>query len=97
VAPHQFTLQTRYSLAGGWTIAAQARASSRQFDDDLNQFPLDSFFQLDTYVSKRLRSAMEVFAAVENLFDSRIQVARTPTLNVGPPIFARAGVKLHWE
>src|SRR5215813_10095179 len=78
VAPHQFTLQTRYSLAGGWTIAAQARASSRQFDDDLNQFPLDSFFQLDTYVSKRLRSAMEVFAAVENLFDSRIQVARTP-------------------
>ncbi|HKD14117.1 MAG TPA: TonB-dependent receptor [Candidatus Angelobacter sp.] len=97
VAPHQFTLQTRYSLAGGWTIAAQARASSRQFEDDLNQFPLDSFFQLDTYVSKRLRSAMEVFAAVENLFDSRIQVARTPTLNVGPPIFARAGVKLHWE
>lgn len=97
VAPHQFTLQTRYSLAGGWTVAAQARASSRQFDDDLNQFPLDSFFQLDTYVSKRLRSGMEVFAAVENLFDSRIQIARTPTLNVGPPIFARAGVRLHWE
>lgn len=97
VAPHQFTLQTRYSLAGGWTLAAQARASSRQFDDDLNQFPLDSFFQLDTYVSKRLRSGIEVFAAVENLFDSRIQIARTPTLNIGPPIFARAGIKLHWE
>lgn len=97
VAPHQFTLQTRYTISGGWTVAAQARASSCQFDDDLNQFPLASFFQLDTYVSKRLRSGIELFAAVENLFDSRIQVARTPTLNVGPPIFARAGVKLHWE
>ena len=97
VAPHQFTLQTRYSMSGGWTLAAQARASSSQFDDDLNQFPLASYFQLDTYVSKRLRSGVEVFAAIENLTDSRIQVAKTPTLNVGPPIFARAGVKLHWE
>ncbi|HEY6253722.1 MAG TPA: TonB-dependent receptor [Candidatus Angelobacter sp.] len=97
VAPHQFTLQARYSMARGWTVAVQARASSHQFDDDQNQFPLDSFFQLDAYVSKRLRSVMEVFAAVENVFDSRIQIARTPTLNVGPPIFARAGVKLHWE
>jgi outer membrane receptor protein involved in Fe transport len=97
VAPHQFTLQSRYSMSGGWTVAAQARASSGQFDDDLNQFPLASFFQLDAYVSKRLRSGMEVFAAVENLFDSRIEIAKTPTLNVGPPIFARVGVKLHWE
>ena len=97
MAPHQLTLQGRYSISGGWTVAAQARASSRQFDDDLNQFPLGSFFQLDTYVSKRLYSRMEVFAAFENLFDSRIQVAKTPTLNVGPPIFGRAGVKFHWE
>lgn len=97
VAPHQFTFQSRYTMSGGWTVAAQARAASSQFDDDLNQFPLASFFQLDAYVCKRLRSGIDVFAAVENLFDSRIQIARTPTLNVGPPIFARAGVKLHWE
>lgn len=97
VAPHQFTLETRYIMSNGWTFATQARASSHQFDDDLNQFPLDSFFQLDAYVSKRLRSGIDVFAAVENLTDSRIQVAKTPTLNVGPPIFARLGVKLHWE
>jgi outer membrane receptor protein involved in Fe transport len=97
VAPHQFTLQTRYTLSPGWTFAAQARASSRQFDDDLNQFPLDSFFQLDSYVAKRLPRGFEVFAAVENLFDSQIQVVRTPLVNLGPPIFARGGVKFHWE
>jgi outer membrane receptor protein involved in Fe transport len=97
VAPHQFTLQTRYILPQGWTVAAQARASSSQFDDDQNQFPLDSFFQLDAYVSKRLPHGVELFAAAENLTNSRVQIARTPTLNVGPPIFGRGGVKFHWE
>lgn len=97
VAPNQFTLQTRYALPRGWTLSAQARASSHQFDDDLNQFPLDSYFQLDAYVAKRLSHGVEVFTAIENLTDSRIQVAKTPNLNVGPPIFARAGVKLRWE
>ena len=97
VAPHQFTLQTRYAISSGWTIAAQARASSRQFDDDKNLFPLAAYFQLDGYVSRRVNSHLDAFAAIENMTDSRIQIARTPTLNVGPPIFARAGVKFHWE
>jgi outer membrane receptor protein involved in Fe transport len=97
VAPHQFTFQTRYNLSHGWTVATQARASSHQFDDDLNQFSLDPYFQLDAYVSKHLRHWVDVFAAVENVTDSRIQIAKTPLVNVGPPIFARAGLKLHWE
>ena len=97
VAPNQFTLQTRCTLPRGWTLSAQARASSHQFDDDLNQFPLDSYFQLDAYVAKRLGHGVEVFTAVENLTDSRIQVAKTPTVNIGSPILARAGVKLRWE
>jgi iron complex outermembrane receptor protein len=97
VAPNQFTLQARYTLPHGWTLSAQSRASSRQFDDDLNQFPLDSYFQLDAYVAKRLGRGVEVFTALENLTDSRIQIAKTPTVNVGPPIFARAGVRLRWE
>jgi len=97
VAPNQFTLQARYNLPRGWTLSSQARASSRQFDDDLNQFPLDSYFQLDAYVAKRLGRGVEVFTAVENLTDLRIQIAKTPTVNVGPPIFVRAGVRLRWE
>ena len=97
VAPNQFTLQARYTLPHGWTLSAQSRASSRQFDDDLNQFPLDSYFQLDAYAAKRLGRGVEVFTALENLTDSRIQIAKTPTVNVGPPIFARAGVRLRWE
>jgi len=81
----------------GITVATQARASSSQFDDALNQFPLDSYFQLDAHLSKRLRNGAEAFVAIENLTDSRTQITRTPTLNVGPPILAQAGMKFHWE
>jgi len=81
----------------GWTMAFQGRASSRQFDDDLNQFRLDSFFQLDAYVSKRLHNGVELFTAVENLTNSRIVIARTPLMNVGPPIYGRAGIRVRFE
>jgi outer membrane receptor protein involved in Fe transport len=97
VAPHQFTFEARYNIPRGWTLATQARASSGQFDDDLNQFPLASFFLLDGSVSKRLGHGLEAFAAIENMFDTRVQIAKTPTVNLGPPVFARAGVKFHWE
>jgi outer membrane receptor protein involved in Fe transport len=92
VAPQQFTLETRYAMPRGWKVATQARASSSQFYDDLNQFLLAPFFHLDAYLSKRLRNGTEVFAVVENITDSQVQVAKTPTLNMGPPIVARVGV-----
>jgi outer membrane receptor protein involved in Fe transport len=93
VAPHQFTLQTSYLLRG-WTMALLARASSSQFDDDLNRFSLDRYFQLDTYVSRHLRSNLEIFADVQNLTGSRVVTARTPLENIGPPIMGRVGFKM---
>jgi len=97
VAPHLFSFSSRYALSNGWLVALQGRASSRQFDDDLNQFPLDSYFQLDSYVSKRLRPGVDAFVAIENLTNSRMMVARTPIVNLGPPIFFRGGIKLRFE
>lgn len=81
----------------GWTFSVQGRASSRQFDDDLNQFPLDGFFQLVIYVSRRLHNGTEIFGAIENLTNIHVVIARTPLVNVGPPIFVRAGIKLPFE
>ena len=97
VAPHQFTAQATYRLPANWTITLQARASSSQFEDDLNQSPLDSYFQVDAYASKRLRNGIEAFAAVENLTNSRIVIGRTPVETVGPPIMGRVGLKVHFE
>ena len=97
VAPHQFTFQTLYRAPHRWTFAVQGRAANRQFDDDLNQFPLDAYFQMDAYAAKRVSSRVEAFTAIENIFSSRAVVARTPNVNLGSPILARAGIKLNFE
>lgn len=89
---HQFTFQTRYPFRG-FIVAFQGRASSAQFDDDLNQFRLEPYFQLDAFVSKRLRKKIEIFAAVENLFNSRYSVGRTPVRTVNSPFSIRAGTR----
>jgi outer membrane receptor protein involved in Fe transport len=60
----------------------------------LNRFSLDRYFQLDTYVSRHLRSNLEIFADVQNLTGSRVVTARTPLENIGPPIMGRVGFKM---
>jgi len=96
IAPHQFTFQGSYQMHGGWSFAVQGRASSSQFEDDLNLLPLDSFFQFDTYVTKRLPHNMTSFVAIENLLDSRMVIGRTPVPTLGPPLLFRAGFKMRF-
>src|SRR5581483_11675331 len=64
VPRHQFTLQSRYT-SNILTASAQGRFSSKQFDDDQNQFPLDSFFVVDAYVSHPITRQFDLFAAGE--------------------------------
>ena len=92
VARHQLTFQTRLPWKT-WTFALQGRASSEQFDDDLNQFRLEPFFQADAFVSKRIRKKFEIFAAVENFFNSRYSVGRTPVRTVSSPVNGRLGIR----
>jgi len=94
VPRHQLTIQTRYENPSVVTVGLQARASSSQFDDDLNQFRLDSYFTLDALVSRRLNRRLEIFGAVENIFDQRYEVGKTPVTTLGPSILVRAGIRL---
>jgi outer membrane receptor protein involved in Fe transport len=88
------TAQLRYSNPKTLTIAVQARYVGKQFDDDQNQFPLNGFFTADAYLSRRIRRGIDVYGAAENMFDRRYQVARTPIVQLGPPVMARAGLRL---
>lgn len=92
VPRHQVTLQVRYGLEK-WSFSVQTRASSEQFDDDLNAFRLEPYFQADAFVSRRIREKASVFAAVENLFNSRYSVGRTPLRTLSSPLSIRAGVR----
>jgi outer membrane receptor protein involved in Fe transport len=94
VPRHQLTIQTRYEKPSIATIGFQSRASSSQFDDDLNQFRLASYFTLDAFISRRLNRSLEIFGAVENVFDQRYEVAKTPVTTVGPPILVRGGIRV---
>jgi outer membrane receptor protein involved in Fe transport len=91
----QFTFQTRYETSKGWIFAVQGRTSSEQFDDDLNEFRLEPYFQLDAFAAKRLKEKWRIFVAVENVFNSRYSIGRTPVRTVSAPFGLRAG--LRWK
>jgi len=94
--PHQqFTVQARY-VKPFVLVGVQGRYVGTQFDDDQNLLPLARFFVLDAIVSHPLRPGVEVFVAGENLLNQQYQIGRTPVLTVGPPILARAGLRLEF-
>jgi outer membrane receptor protein involved in Fe transport len=77
-------------------VGVQGRFVGNAFDDDQNTLLLRRFFTMDVIASHALRRGFEVFAAAENVFDQRYDVARSPVLSVGPPILVRAGVRLRF-
>ncbi|MGD9714940.1 MAG: TonB-dependent receptor [Thermomicrobiales bacterium] len=93
VPRHQFTMDFFYSNPRMITVGLQGRYLGQQFDDDVNQFPLERFFNMDASVSRAVRPGVEVFAAAENLFNSRYSIGRTPIRTIAAPIFARVGVR----
>jgi outer membrane receptor protein involved in Fe transport len=48
----------------------------------------------DVYAGRSLSRQVQVFVAVENLFDSEYDVGRTPILTTGLPRAGRAGVQI---
>ncbi|HYS52632.1 MAG TPA: TonB-dependent receptor [Thermoanaerobaculia bacterium] len=89
VPRNQATLQLSYrSLAG-----VQARWSSMQFDDDLNQFSLRRFFVIDLLAAHPLAPRLDATVAIENILDNRIETAATPVITNGQPRALRVGVR----
>jgi outer membrane receptor protein involved in Fe transport len=94
VPRHTLTVQARWSAPGQVRASAQARWSAAQYDDDRNDFRLDSFWTMDAMLSRPLGRRLELFAAAENLTGERWDVARTPLRTMGPPRSVRAGLRV---
>jgi outer membrane receptor protein involved in Fe transport len=93
--PHNtLTFQGRYSNPRIITLSVDGRMVGKQFDDDLNSFPLGRFFVLDAEAARSIGHGMEIFGAVENLFDVKYATAATPVPQLGLPIAARLGFRL---
>jgi outer membrane receptor protein involved in Fe transport len=68
---------------------------SSQFDDDRNTFLLARASQVDARVTGRVKHVGWMVTG-ENLFDSRIEVGKTPLVTLAPGRAARAGISLRW-
>jgi outer membrane receptor protein involved in Fe transport len=86
------TMQLAFNAARG-SAGVQARWSSMQFDDDLNQFPLRSYAVADLFASYPIASHIEATFAVENATNRRVEVSATPVITVGTPRTVRVGVR----
>ena len=89
VPRNQATLQLAYRSFAG----VQARWSSMQFDDDVNQFPLRGYFVVDLFGAYPIVSRLDVTLSIENLFDERVETAAMPVITLGQPRAARIGVR----
>ena len=77
--------------AARWS--AEWRFIDEQFDDDRNQFPLDESSMFDARVGWMLNRRIEIFGAIENLFDEEQDVGRTPIRTIGLPRTTRVGMR----
>ncbi len=95
IAKRQLTFQTFYRPRTKLSFSVQARLSDAQFEDDLNTLRLRPYFTLDAFAAYRLRKKMEVFTAIENVFNSRYDIGLTPNRTVAAPRFARVGLRFN--
>jgi outer membrane cobalamin receptor len=68
------------------------RSTSAQFDDDRNVFELAAANQIDARVAVRF-GRLEARVSLENLFDQRIEVGRTPLVTLAPGRAVRVGLR----
>jgi outer membrane receptor protein involved in Fe transport len=96
VPRHTFTWEGRYWNPKILLLSVQGRFVGKQFDDDQNLFPLDSFYTMDFLAGRPVTKNLEIFAAAENMLNQQYMVARTPITNLGPPILFRVGLRLNF-
>jgi outer membrane receptor protein involved in Fe transport len=97
VPKQQLNLQLRYRPASRWTLSVQTRMSSDRFEDDTNTLLLDGYFTADAMAAFRANGNIEVFAAAENIFNSRYDIGLTPNRTVAAPAFVRVGLRFDFS
>jgi iron complex outermembrane recepter protein len=95
VPAHRGSVRLAYANPRLATIAASVQFLGSQFDEDQNlpSRRLPSYAVADVTATRALGQNLEVFLAVQNLFDAEYFVGTLPT-TVGAPRFVSAGFRL---
>lgn len=95
VPRHSFAAQASYKFRERWNFSTQIRAASSQFEDDRNILKLRKYLNADARISYQLPYFIEIFAAAENIFDRRYDIALTPVRSVAQPRSLRIGLRFN--
>jgi outer membrane receptor for ferric coprogen and ferric-rhodotorulic acid len=82
------------ALLRGIAFSVDGRWSSAQFEDDLNQLPLGSYFVADAFLARHMASTVDLTLSAENLFGRHYAVGRTPVTTIGSPREVRLGIRM---
>jgi outer membrane receptor protein involved in Fe transport len=93
IADYNVGLNVRYDNAI-WLVSGQLRVTGPQYEDDLNTLLLRRATVLDLIGSRTLANRVNVFVAIENVFDNDYDVGRTPARTIGLPFAIRGGVQI---
>lgn len=80
------------SFQGPVGVLLQGRWAGDQFEDDLNELPLPTYFVTDLALRRPLGHGLDVVLSVENLLDEKVVTGRTPVEAVGAPRLVQAGL-----
>src|SRR5688572_10244 len=98
VPEHQATLQASYSSPRFLSATLQGRYQGERFEEDLNQLVIADAFLLDLRLSRQLAPGLDLFATVENLLDTEVEVAKNGDFaELGQPRSLYAGVRWQWR
>lgn len=94
IARRQLNFQINYRPRSPFSFGIQARVSDAQWEDDLNTLRLRPYFTMDATAAYRLQKNLAIFAAAENIFNTRYDIGLTPNRTIAAPAFVRAGLRL---
>lgn len=96
VPEHNVTLGVQYRNPAIVDASILARYLGSQYEDDLNSLSLGSYVVVDLFAARALTRWLQVFAAVENVFDTPYSVGRTSegVVSIGAPRIVRGGLRL---
>ncbi len=94
VARQQATFQLNYRPESRFSFGIAGRGSGGQFEDDINSLRLRPYFTMDVTAAFEIKKSVSMFAAVQNVFNSRYDIGLTPNRTVAAPAFVRLGLRV---
>jgi iron complex outermembrane receptor protein len=76
------------------TANVQLRYLGKQFENDVNTLPMEDALLVDLFANWHVGNRIDLYLAVENLFDTEYLVGRSGVDTIGQPRFIHGGVRL---